>query len=369
MGLTVCIPQVLPFPVGMSSQRTTLTAGAVFANALKLLESRDLASAQTAFAEAERLGADPDECSAGRWETCMLRGDMGGAWVETDAIRTRGRPDPHRFWDGSDVRGKRVMVRSLHGFGDTIQMLRYFPALLAKAKRVIFEVPPSLLSLVTCLPLALDAKFDVITWGEQAPELAPLWDIQIEITELPYLFRTQVGDLPIFNEYLQVPQTEVTRVAERMGSTEQRRVGVVWTAGDWNPERAVDPQLLRSIMTVEAEFWSLVHGTHTREAEEAGIWHRMHDAERNGQGIVPMAATIANLDLVITTDTMAAHLAGAIGRPVWVLLHYAADWRWMWGRTTSPWYPSMRLFRQPSPGDWQTVVAEIEAALRDEVVR
>ena len=255
-----------------------------------------------------------------------------------------------------------MIVRCLHGFGDAVQMLRYAPRLREVASRVIFEVPQRMLSLA---PLFRGVD-EVITWGEAAPEMSPEWDVQVEVTELPYIFRTTIDDLPISTRYLTLPGTILQQAADAMGPATKPRIGVVWASGEWNPERSIPIALLDPmIREASVEFWSLQGDM---AADEAGPWidsGMVRDATAIcGDGLVALAATIANLDLVITVDTLAAHLAGALGKPAWVMLQYAADWRWMTERDDTPWYPTVRLFRQPKPGDWSGTIAAVQDALR-----
>jgi len=326
----------------------------------RLLEQRQLREAVRAFDVAEQMGADQDGCSAGRWMGAMLLGDLEAAWCESDAIRQRGGIDPHRFWMGENVRGKRVIVRCLHGFGDAIQFLRYLPRLQALAGHVIVEVPPRMLSLA---PL-LDGVDEVITWGLEASTQAPVWDVQIEVMELPYLFRTAQSDLPGSREYLKVPARDVDAAAKEMGPARRPRVGLVWAAGEWNVERSIPLGSLEPLVLADrAEFWSLQGGG---AAEDAAQWVSaglIRDAAVCGDGLKVLAAVIANLDLVITIDTLAAHMAGAMGKPTWILLQHAADWRWMAERCDTPWYPNTRLFRQSIKGDWNGVVERIRTEL------
>ncbi len=326
----------------------------------RLLEERQLLEAMAAFDLAEEMGADPDGCSAARWTASMLCGDFEAAWCESDAIRRRGGADPHRFWMGEDLRGKRVIVRCLHGFGDAIQFLRYLPWLRAVAKHVVVEVPPQMLTLA---PL-LDGLDDVVTWGKGAPAIAPEWDVQVEIMELPYLFRTTQAELPLAAEYLRVPWGEVKKAERLMAATRIPKVGVVWASGEWNPARSMPIEHVEQIVqTGCAEFWSLQGGSARADAMKLVEGGALCDAAVCGEGLRNLAAVIANLDLVITVDTLAAHLAGAMGKPVWVMLQHAADWRWMTDRCDSPWYPEMRLFRQTTEGDWGSVIEKVQAGL------
>lgn len=333
------------------------------------LDHRELAGVVDLLRCAQAKGADPNQCAAMRWMAHMLRGDFESAWRENDELRQRNAPDPHRFWLREDIAGKRVMLRSLHGFGDAVQMFRYVPRLLETVSKLIVEVPPRMV----CISPYFDsmAKAELITWGENAPAVAPAWDVQCEVMELPYIFRTVCSELPIRQNYLSLPQAEVERVRAAMGPSRGRRVGLVWSAGEWNPARCVPIELLRSVVEVDGcEFWSLQGG------QTAGHWNsfadsfpatcrdRLRDAAECGQGILTLATVISELDLVISVDTLAPHLAGALGVPAWVMLQQSADWRWMADREDSPWYPSLRLFRQPRQGDWGAVVEAVRGSLR-----
>lgn len=326
----------------------------------RLLANRQLAHAVPALNYAEHCGAHPDQCSSGRWLAAMLRGDFSAAWTECDAIRARGAPDPNRLWHGEDIRGKRVILRCLHGFGDAVQFLRYAPMLRALASTLIVEVPPAMLEIAPYFA-GVD---EVITWGEQAPAVAPEWDVQIEIVELPYFFRTRAEDLPIATKYLYVPRHVLRDVAPRPNSPDSLRIGLVWASGEWNPERSMPVHLLRPLLhTSDCEFWNLQGGPSREQWSQLGSSSVLHDAYSSSDTILKLASLIAQLDLVITPDTLAAHLAGALGTPAWVMLEHASDWRWMHARTDCPWYPSLRLFRQPSAGHWQGLIRHLQSAL------
>jgi hypothetical protein len=325
------------------------------------LKRCDLLAATRGFDAAEWRGADADRCAAGRWMAAMLQGDFASAWRESDAIRRRGAPDPHRFWNGEDIRGKRLMVRCLHGFGDAVQFLRYAPGLRARAADVIYEVAPRFVELARCF----DGVDHVITWGKSAPDPGPEWDVQMEVMELPYVFRTEAHELPITEGYLRLPERVLAGVAKDMGRSDITRVGLVWNAGEWNPSRCVPFRVLSPLLeSAGCEFWNLQGPEKSSERPNPSS-RFLREAYGCRDGVLTLAGVISQLDLVITVDTLTAHLAGALGVPAWVMLQYAADWRWMTGTSESPWYPSLRLFRQPRRGDWESVVADLRRALAD----
>lgn len=312
-----------------------------------------------AFYSAEVAGADPDRCAAGRWTAQMLKGDFGSAWIECDTIRYRAAPDPHRFWDGQPIDGRKVIVRCLHGLGDAIQFLRYMPRLRARASSVVVEVPPGLYQLASCI----EDIGEAITWGKLAPSVPVHWDVQMEVMELPYIFRTSLYELPIASNYLRIPESLRSPIASIPSL--YPRVGIVWAAGGWNPARSLPFSHVRRLLAKsDCEFWSLQGGSPNAEWLSLPPSDKFRDGAEFGRGLLRLATLVYKLDLVITVDTLAAHLAGAMGKPTWVLLNHAADWRWLTNRNDSPWYPSARLFRQPTPGNWETLIDVVEEELQ-----
>jgi hypothetical protein len=185
--------------------------------------------------------------------------------------------------------------------------------------------------------------------------------VQIEINELPYIFRTQLTDLPIATNYLVLPPELLAANRPRPQNSSSFRIGLVWSCGTWNPARNIPFNLLGSLLDQpDCEFWNLQGG----EARANCTRPAVHQAECCAGSLLNLAALIAQLDLVLTGDTLAAHLAGALGTPAFVLLQHAADWRWLHARYDSPWYPSVQLFRQPRPDDWQSALRMVQSALR-----
>jgi len=302
---------------------------------------------------AERAGYDADACGGGRWICHMLLGHFERAWAESDAIADRGNPDRHRFWDGQPFSDRKVLIRCLHGLGDTIQFIRYAPLIRQHAQALTIEAQPELKSLIQESQLA----DTVITWGE--PE--PPWDQQIEVVELPRIFRTKLETIPNNIPYLDIPSA---RVIDPYDRTRPLRVGVVWASSSYNPARSVPLKEMARLFGVQGtSFFSLQAGE--ERAQLKSLQETIVDLQTNPACVRAMAETLKTLDLVITVDTMMAHLAGAMGRPVWTLLPFQCDWRWMMAREDSPWYPAMRLFRQREPGDWQSIIDRVQRALEN----
>jgi hypothetical protein len=279
----------------------------------------------------------------------MFLGNFARAWEESSLIEATGVPDPHRYWNGQPWAGKRIMLRGLHGLGDTIQFIRFAPLLREEAESVTLQVHPQL---VTLLEGARGVD-RVITWPDRKITGSCDWDIQMELTELPRVFRTTVNSLPSSVPYLEVPEERRSWARGYVGCSGQRRVGLVWKTGDWNRNRSIPLQEFNPLLkTTDCKFYSLQKDADLG-VSPPGI---IVDIEKHSADVRDTAALLLEMDLIITADTMTAHLAGALGRPVWILLPFDADWRWMLRRRDSPWYPTARLIRQQHPGDWSSAI-------------
>ncbi len=291
----------------------------------------------------------------------MLLGQYTEAWLESDKIRARGNPDPNRFWRGESLAGKRVMLRCLHGFGDTVQYLRWLPQMRALAAEMTVQAAPEMLSLLRCFA---DAD-RVMTWAAPG-EPEPAWDVQVECAELPYLFRATPATLPAPARIV-FPDAALHPIRLRMGQHTKPRVGIVWHGSDFDAARSIPFEQLQTTLLGrhDVELWSLQPPGSNSLWEDLcrarGLAPRTfytrdaHGHPGNGT-LADVAAFTSELDLVITIDTLAAHVAGSLGIDTWLMLKHDADWRWMLDRTDTPWYPGMKLLRQTTPGDWDGVL-------------
>jgi hypothetical protein len=350
---------------GVSVNTPEHVAAYAFQLALARSAQRDFETAIEHFQAAERLGYDANACSSNRWHAWMKLGDFEKAWRESDGIAWRGGSDPHSFWDGLPFGGKRVIIRCLHGYGDAIQFLRYASMIRQTASRVIVETHPEMVRVLRGM-----AGVDAVTsWGPVEgsghEHLDTDWDQQIEVMELARAFRTTLATIPARIPYLQVGDAARRLSCVRLGESGKPRVGLVWASSAWNPARSVPPDALSPLLNVDGcSFYSFQRGPEREAIQRFPPGCRIHDTCPHSPDIADTAADLTNMDLLITVDTMAAHLAGALGRTVWVMLPWDADWRWMLDREDSPWYPTMQLYRQPSPGDWKPVVRRIAEQLR-----
>ncbi len=287
----------------------------------------------------------------------MFAGDFERAWIESDIIRARGGPDPHRFWHGEDLRGQRVVLRCLHGLGDAIQMLRFLPLLRERCASLTVEIPPALCELA---PL-IYAMPEWFTWGAEGPAQPPAFDVQIEAVELPYIFRVTPSNLTRWVPYVTASPAMISCVDQRMPPSGLPQIGLVWASSDWDLLRCLPFTCAQRLAgTPGAVFWNMQGGAEFERGAEIAA---MRDARMCGSGLANFAAVLSRLDLLITVDTMAAHLAGAMGKPAWLLLQAEADWRWMLDRSDSPWYPSLRLFRQQQQGQWDDLTNGVQMEL------
>jgi hypothetical protein len=331
-----------------------------FQRAISELEGRRVQRALQGFREAEFLGENPKECAAQRWYCWMLLGEFEQAWKESDAIASFGADDPHALWDGKPFTGKRVIIRCLHGFGDAIQFLRYAKLIRESARHVIVETHPEMVSLLAGLPFV----DEVIPWSNRRD-----WDQQIEVTELPRAFRTLSTTVPCFIPYFQIGIEERQRsrrmlVGNDKWHLKRPRIGLLWEASSWNPARSASLNDFRPLFDAPCSFYSFQRGPAREQIADFCFRNRLHDTAEHSPGIADTAADLTNMDLLITVDTMAAHLGGALGLPVFTLLPWAADWRWMIDRNDTPWYPTMQLFRQITPGDWSDPVNRVAQAIQ-----
>ncbi|HEV3410703.1 MAG TPA: hypothetical protein VG095_10440 [Chthoniobacterales bacterium] len=310
------------------------------------------------YAALEAIAADNPERArelGSAWMRHMRAGAFEQAWrVSDEVLRSRRgeacRHLPRHFqwiWNGEPLDGKRVLIRCYHGLGDTIQFIRYARLVRRIARRVIVWAQPALIPLLR----TADGVDELLPLHDGAPDVE--YDIDVESMELPHVFRSTMETLPNEVPYLRVQPAALPRDG-------RLHVGLVWECGDWAPERAAPLELLLPLAQIEnVTLHILQRGPALQQLPaEFGLISGCDDA-------LEAARVIAALDLMISIDSMPAHLAGALGVRTWTLLPAKADWRWMDGRQDSPWYPTMRLFRQKRAGDWEGVVCRISKELRN----
>jgi tetratricopeptide (TPR) repeat protein/glycosyltransferase involved in cell wall biosynthesis len=314
------------------------------------------------------LAIDPHHASAHNnlGHALLLSGDLPQGFAENEwrwqvaNYKPPRPPLPQPMWDGSDLSGKTILLYAEQGFGDTIQFIRYVPLVAQRGGTVIVECQPLLVRLLQTV-----AGIDrVIPRGEVLPK----FDVQAPLLSLPHLFGTTLDRVPAEISYLSAKSSEL-KLGE---SPVQFKVGLVWAGSPTNRNdrhrscRFADLAPLLQIPGVC--FYSLQKGDRASELQQCSAATSVIDLSDQLNDFADTAAAVAQLDLVISVDTAVAHLAGALGKPVWLMLCTDPDWRWLLDRSNSPWYPTVRLFRQSHAGDWSTVIAEIQQTLRATVL-
>lgn len=333
---------------------------------LVLQAQGDLAGALACFDCA--LQYDPSHVQA-HWNRALawlLSGNFQQGWAEYEWRWQRPDSPPPRFaqprWDGAPFPEQTLLVYAEQGLGDTLQFVRYLPHVAARGARVVLACQPALLRLLgTCAGVhALVAK-------DRSDMAAQPFDLHMPLLSLPGLFGTTAATIPAHMPYITADPSLVEQWRTRFGAAQGFRVGLVWAG---NPSHKNDRNRSCRLAALAAlarlphlELYSLQTGPAAGQLAQPPAGMILHDIGCTLGDFADTAAVLAHLDLVLTVDTAVAHLAGAMGKPVWTLLPFAPDWRWQREGTHTPWYPSMRLFRQPTPGAWEAVCQDVVEAL------
>jgi tetratricopeptide (TPR) repeat protein len=320
-----------------------------------------------AFRRATALNPRHAEAQWREGQSRLALGDLAEGWRQWECRlllpTSKRREFPRPQWLGDrDLAGKRVFLYAEpgEGFGDTIQFARYAPLVARRGGIVSLEVQAALAPLLEGMP----GVSRVSVAGEPPPD----FDYHCPLMSLPFAFKTTMATIPVELPYLAAPTETVERWGRRIESGRGPRIGIAWSGRPRQGEfrnRSIPLQSLAPILaTPGARVVALQK--ELREGD-AALLQSLPGVANLGpelEDFADTAAIISQLDLVISIDTAVAHLAGALGKPVWILLQYAADWRWLLDRPDSPWYPTARLFRQPKIGDWESVIPRVQEALR-----
>ncbi len=317
------------------------------------------------------LKLSPDYVPA-RWNRSILwflAGDLESAWPEYEWRWKRGQTPQRKIdsgekWNGQPFEGRTLFIYEEQGMGDTIQFLRYLPMVQELGGSVIFEVVPPLLRLVEKCK-----GYDRLWVGQKNVDTRPIdrFDYHFPLMSLPNLFHTTLDTIPCQTPYIEADEELVRIWGNRVNNHQGRKIGIVWAG---HPAHQNDRA--RSIFL--SCFSQLKELKNVRlislQKEKYEKWTDVEPSTLFDQDLgdelsdfADTAAIIQNLDLIISIDTAVVHLAGALGKEVWTLLPFSPDWRWMLEREDTPWYPTMRLFRQPAPGDWGSVINDVKQAL------
>jgi tetratricopeptide (TPR) repeat protein len=336
----------------------------------KALSLSELRRFDEAFAVYRRARAIDPGHVATDWNLAllqMLTGDFEAGWAGREArwkipVVSAGYPRPSQpKWLGEEpIAGKTLLLCADEGLGDSIQFVRYVPMLVSRGASVILVVHdelcpllPGMAGVSQCLP--------------KSAETLPAFDLHCPLSSLPLAFGTRLDTIPVEKTYLPPPAADRVQAWEgRLGPHAKLRVGLVWSG---NPKhnndhnRSIPLRMLARILDVDATFISLQKDP--RPDDKATLLERSEivDLTQHLTDFAETAALVSCLDLVITVDTSVAHLAGALGRPTWILLPYTPDYRWLLDRDDSPWYPSVRLFRQDETRDYARVINRVRSEL------
>lgn len=316
------------------------------------------------FRRAMKLEPDPFHAQFGAAMAQLTLGDYRQGWRDYEARWRDPRftidvPDyTTPTWDGGGIiTGQRMLLHCEQGLGDSIQFVRYVPLVRQRGAHVVLQIQAPLAGLVAHL-----ADTVVPQPGNARDQAVPPHDLRCPLMSLPRAFGTRVATIPAGAPYLAADPARITEWRARLGPATKRRIGVAFSGSPEHPDDAQRSipaaRLLAALPNAELH----VLQRDIRPADAASLDDaRVHSADL--ADFRDTAALLACMDLVVSVDTSIAHLAGAMGRPVWILIQFAADFRWLRLRTDSPWYPSARLFRQPRAGDWDTPLAAVAAAL------
>ena len=322
-------------------------------------------AALSCFDKALSLDENHVDCQWDRALTLLEMGRLkeGFAAYESrwNLARSPARTFDKPLWDGADLKGKSILIHHEQGFGDMIQFARYLPMIKARGGQVVVEVQPELARLMG----SVEGVSKVFNRGQTPPK----FDCYVPMMSLPHIFGTDIETIPADVPYVASIDPNAVQLPPAWGRI--KRVGIAWAGrathrNDKN-RSAGFRHFIEILGLPGMSVFSLQKGDAADDITTFGCDGLVTDLGGRLRDFSDTAAVIAQLDLVITVDTALAHLAGAMGKPVWVAVPFAPDWRWMRCRDTSPWYPSMRLFRQQRHGAWDGVFAEIRRALGTEI--
>lgn len=305
--------------------------------------------------------------AAGHWNLALnllLQGKYEEGWQEyewrwkkpdfTSPVRHNDIP----LWDGSPLDGRTILLHAEQGFGDAIQFVRYVPMVADCGGDVVLECHPQLVSLFQ----GIQGETTVAAFGKKLPAC----DCQAPLLSLPHIFGTTLQNIPSHCPYLSVAAEYNEKWAKLIRGPQNRvKAGVAW-AGKRSPDPLRSCQLEELVplaTTHGVTFYSLQIGAESVQAASLASRMQLLDLTSHIHDFSDTAALIEQLDLVITIDTAVAHLAGAMGKPVFLMLPFAPDWRWLLDRSDSPWYPTLQIFRQKQPGDWGEMMSSVQTAL------
>jgi len=333
-----------------------------------IAHSGQVAEGVALYDEALRLRPDYPEAHLNRALALLSTGDFARGWAEYEWRWKMPNLKPPKFkqprWDGSPLAGRTLLLHAEQGLGDTVQFIRYASQLKALGGTVVLDCPTPLVELAASCP----GVAQVVPRGSPLPP----FDVYATLLSIPGLLRTTLETIPAEVPYLKADPQRVLYWGQELAKVPGFRVGISWQGSKQHRgDRVRSFHLTRFAALAGAaavRLISLQKGLGSEQLPEAAAagWEVVDYGSRTGASFADAAALMMNLDLIVTVDTAVGHVAGALGLPVWVATPFAADWRWLRNRDDTPWYPTMRLFRQPVAGDWDTVFERIARELTAE---
>jgi hypothetical protein len=316
------------------------------------------------------LALRPDLAEAQETDAIWLLryGRFHEGWRKYEA-RFRTRANKHLWraftqpvWQGEPLNGRTILLHAEQGLGDALQFVRYAPLVAGRGGRVILQVYAEVIPLLTKLPGVagiIDTK-----------SALPPFDVHCSLLSLPLVFGTDLDSIPAAVPYLSVPADYLARWRRKLGPRRALRVGIAWSGNPSHRDdgrRSIPFDVFSTLLTDRPGIEFHVMQNELRAADRAALLDMPHVRNHADvpQDFGDAGALVSLMDLVISVDTSIAHLAGALDRPVWLLLAHLADWRWLLERDDSPWYPSIWLLRQPERGDWVSVLSTVASRLRE----
>lgn len=330
-----------------------------------LQEMRRFDEALANYARAVAVSPDYAEAHCNQAFCHLATGDFARGFAQyewrwqCDWMRTERRGFSQPLWLGrEDIAGKRILIHAEQGYGDTIQFCRFVPLVAARGARVIMEVHRPLAPLID----GLSGVDKIVAKGDRLPD----FDLHCPLLSLPLVFGTRLETIPATVPYLEAPAATAVEWRRRLELKRWPRVGLAWSGNPVHKNdhnRSIRLEALLPLTEMEGTFIGLQKDVRPADAAVLRQQDRLTDISSSLNDFAVTAGVIAALDIVIAVDTAVAHLAGAMGKRVWVLLPYTADWRWQLDRPDSPWYPTAQLFRQDQSYRWEGVISRVREAL------
>ena len=340
-------------------------AEAYYNRGVALQELKQLEAALTSFDRAIALKVDFIEAHFRQSLVFLLMGDFKRGWEKHewgwDSPNGRGvkRDFLQPLWLGTErLQGKTILLHAEQGLGDTLQFCRYAKLVSDLGARVILEVQPSLVNLMA----SLEGVDGLVVRGGALPA----FDYQCPLLSLPLAFKTDLAGIPSAPSYIKANPGKLAHWDARLGEKRKPRIGVVWSGNTLHKNdhnRSIALTDLAKLLSADYEFVSLQKEVREQDKEVLQAHPEIRHFGDELKDFADTAALCELMDVVISVDTSVAHLAGALGKPVWILLPYVPDWRWLLDREDSPWYSSARLYRQEKLGDWGGVIERVKVAL------